>query len=130
MSSSEPVPEPPSTLSAEERAIWDHLAPKLWRQGRLPRQYTPGLALFIRTALCYLEAQRMAVSARAGVAVRGEGRRVDVAELEREAAAWRTDVRQMASDWQLLPSERAGLALVDDQGEDVELKRLLGIITT
>ena len=46
---------------------------------------------------------------------------------EREASRWRRTARESAADLDLLPDGRAGLAHVDTAGEDIELKRILGL---
>jgi hypothetical protein len=123
MSGDDGVPGPPHTckLSASERAAWDYIAPRLWRVGKLPEAFTMSLAQFVQCAMTYLLLQRELTKLCA------ENPTADSSEVRREVAEWRTLARQWAADFELLSPEVVGLAAVDNRGEDVVLKQLLGV---
>ncbi len=115
---------PPHDLGDFEKVLWSGLVPRLVCLGRFEPEDVPAASVFIRSAGYYLRLTRelqKQKSAHAGSGV------FDTSDAEQEAAQWRRAAREGAADFGLLPPERAGLALVDADGEDIELKRILGL---
>lgn len=76
--------------------------------------------LLVRSVCVYFGIQSNVAAARA-LSIPVEG-------LAATAAETRAMVRAMASRFQLLPEDRSGLALVDENGTDIELKRIFGVL--
>ena len=115
---------PPVKLDSFERELWSRLMPRLTPLAHVEREDIPAAGLFVRAVASYLRLTRTLQELKVsptGSAV------LDVDEVEREAARWRRTAREAAADFGLLPANRAGLALVDAAGEDVELKRIFGL---
>ena len=118
------VPSPPPELGDFEKTLWSRLIPRLICLGRFEPEDTRAATTFVRSAGYYLRLTRRLRELQAEHVGR---HRLDTADAEREAARWRRTARESAADLDLLPGGRAGLAHVDTAGEDIELKRILGL---
>lgn len=121
---------PPATFDAFERRLWAAIVPRLLALGRLEPEYASTLEYFVRCAAIYFEFQRERGELRVELVTKGADPTTAAAqlqEIDREIAEHRKLARQFASDFLLLPAARAGLALVDAAGEDIELRRLFGL---
>ena len=119
-----PSPPPPSELGDFEKPLWSRLIPRLICSGRFEPEDTPAATTFVRSAGYYLRLTRRLKELQAEHVGK---QRLDTADAEREASRWRRTARESAADLDLLPVGRAGLAHVDTAGEDIELKRILGL---
>ena len=112
--------EPPDDFSACERKLWSRLMPRLTQLAHVEREDIPAASEFVRAVSTYLQlTQRLR-------ALRATQPTLSTAESAREAAHWRRTARQAAADFGLLPANRVGFALLDADGEDVELKKIFG----
>lgn len=114
---------PPSDLGEFERELWTRLMPRVSPQLRVGRHNVPAAGELVRAAGYYLRLTRKLRELRTS----SGGPTLDLSEAEREAARWRRTARQAAADFGLLPPARVGLALIDAEGEDVELKRIFDL---
>ncbi len=114
----------PVKLDSFERELWSRLMPRLTPLVHVEREDIPAAGLFVPAVASYLRLtrtlQELKVSPTGSAVLDGD-------EVEREAARWCRTAREAAADFGLLPANRAGLALVDAVGEDIELKRIFGL---
>ncbi len=115
---------PPPELGTFEQDLWAKLMPRLRHLVHIDRQDIPTASSFVRSAGYYFRLTRKLRELRATHT--GEGP-LDMEDAIREAARWRQSSREAAAILGLLPPRRSGLALVDGEGEDIELKRIFGL---
>ena len=115
---------PPSDLGEFEKELWTRLMPRVTQRLRTERHNLPAAGEFVRATGYYLRLTRRLRELRA---THTGPDALDMSEAEREAARWRQTARQAAADFGLLSKKRVGLALIDAEGEDVELKRIFDL---
>jgi hypothetical protein len=128
-------PQPPHPIDEDEAAIWIRMAPKWWRAGLLDDLTSSMFEQLVHVIVSYLEVQRRAGEGIIAAGLTEQQRataETALAELgrlreqeRREAAEWRRLARLFAADCGLLTGGRENLALLDETGEDAELKRIL-----
>ena len=124
MGATVPSPPAPSELGDFERILWSRLIPRLVCLGQFEPEDTPAASMFVRSVGYYLRLTRRLRDLQAANA---GTHWLEIADAEHEADRWRRAARESAADLDLLPPGRAGLALLDAAGEDIELKRIFDL---